>query len=86
LSPEVAKILLEFGPQRYRADKLTSRGREVLALLGKGLSNKLIARRLGITEKTVKSHLAVIFDRLGVDDRVEAAQWARERSGWLDAS
>ena len=86
LSPEVARTLFELGAQRARAGRLTPRGRQVLALLGQGLTNRLIARRLGITEKTVKGHLAVAFDCIGVEDRIEAAQWARARTAWLDAS
>jgi len=42
------------------------------------LANKLIARELGISEKTVKSHLTAIFHRLGVTDRVQAAMWAHD--------
>ncbi len=49
-----------------------------LALLVQGLANKLIARRLGITERTVKAHLTNIFQRLGVTDRTQAALRARE--------
>jgi len=56
----------------------------VLALVGAGLSNKLIARRLGITQATVKAHLTHIYRRIGVDSRVQAALWARQRG--LDAS
>ncbi len=54
---------------------LTSREREVLALVGQGLSNRLIARRLGIAEKTVKAHLTSVFAQIGVTDRVQAALW-----------
>jgi DNA-binding NarL/FixJ family response regulator len=42
------------------------------------MPNKLIARELGITEKTVKAHLTTVFQRLGVTDRVQAAIWARD--------
>ena len=59
---------------------LTARELEVLALLAEGASNKLIARRLEISEKTVKSHLTRIFRELGVTDRTQAALWA-ERHG-----
>lgn len=52
----------------------------MLALLVEGLANKLIARRLKISEKTVKSHLTRIFRELGVTDRTQAALWA-ERHG-----
>ena len=52
----------------------------MLALLVEGLPNKLIARRLEISEKTVKSHLTRIFRELDVTDRTQAALWA-ERHG-----
>ena len=48
----------------------------MLALVVEGLPNKLIARRLDISEKTVKAHLTSIFRALGVDDRTQAAMWA----------
>ena len=51
----------------------------MLALVGQGLANKQIARRLGISEKTVKAHLTHIFERVGVQSRTEAALWARDR-------
>ena len=46
---------------------------------GEGLQNMHIARRLGITELTVKAHLTNICQRLGVVDRTQAAQWAESR-------
>jgi len=52
----------------------------VLGLLLEGLPNKLIARRLEISEKTVKSHLTRIFREIDVTDRTQAALWA-ERNG-----
>jgi DNA-binding NarL/FixJ family response regulator len=51
---------------------LTPREREVLALLAQGLANKAIAPRLGISEHTVKAHVASIFDKLGAGTRAEA--------------
>ena len=45
-----------------------------------GHANKQIARRLGISEKTVKGHLTNVFQRIGVSDRTQAALWA-ERTG-----
>ena len=57
---------------------LTPREREVLALVGAGLSNKIIALRLGISEATVKAHLTRIYQQIGVTDRTQAALWARE--------
>ena len=52
----------------------------MLALLLDGMPNKLIARRLEISEKTVKSHLTSIFRQIGVTDRVQVILWA-ERHG-----
>lgn len=57
---------------------LSTREREVLALVVKGLANKQIARRLGITERTVKGHLTSAFARIGVSDRTQAALWAHQ--------
>ena len=68
------------GPSPTRSRSSPSREREVLGLLLEGLPNKLIARRLEITEKTVKSHLTRIFREIGVTDRTQAALWA-ERHG-----
>jgi DNA-binding NarL/FixJ family response regulator len=59
---------------------LSPREREVLDLLLEGLPNKLIARRMQISEKTVKTHLTRVFRELGVTDRTQAALWA-EREG-----
>jgi DNA-binding NarL/FixJ family response regulator len=80
LAPKAAAELL-----RDRADprahlELTGREREVLELVIGGNSNKQIARRLGIAEKTVKGHLTNLFQRIGVADRTQAALWA-ERNG-----
>jgi DNA-binding NarL/FixJ family response regulator len=55
---------------------LSPREREVLGLVRDGLANKQIARRLGITERTVKAHLTSVFARIGVTDRTQAALWA----------
>jgi DNA-binding NarL/FixJ family response regulator len=57
--------------------QLTARQREVLALMSRGLSNKRIARALGLSEFTVKAHVAAILRVLGVANRVEAAAQAR---------
>ena len=51
---------------------LTSREREILALLADGLGNKQIAARLGISANTVKTHLELLFEKLGVSSRAEA--------------
>jgi DNA-binding NarL/FixJ family response regulator len=54
------------------AESLTGREREVLELVSQGLSNKLIARRLRISEHTVKFHLSSIFTKLGASSRTDA--------------
>ncbi|GAC1323464.1 MAG: response regulator transcription factor [Mycobacteriales bacterium] len=56
---------------------LSPREHEVLALVAAGLPNKQIGRRLGISEKTVKTHLTNVFAALGVADRTSAALWAQ---------
>lgn len=58
---------------------LSPREREVLSLIVQGRSNKEIAHKLGITEATVKSHVSVILERLGVEDRTQAVITALQR-------
>lgn len=57
---------------------LTEREREILALIAAGMSNKLIARELNITEGTVKVHVKNLLKKLNLRSRVEAAVWAVE--------
>ncbi len=80
LDPRAARSLLEAKSAPDPLAALSPREREVLALLREGMPNKLIARRLGISEKTVKSHLTSIFRQIGVTDRVQAILWV-ERQG-----
>jgi DNA-binding NarL/FixJ family response regulator len=78
LAPRAAhELLIERagGQARPEAD-LSAREQEVLALVAEGLPNKLIARRLQISEKTVKAHLTSVFAAIGVTDRTQAALWA----------
>ena len=82
LAPKAAAALLAERGSRSPAVELTAREREVLSLVVAGLANKQIARRLGISEKTVKGHLTNLFTRIGVTDRTQAALWA-ERTGAL---
>jgi DNA-binding NarL/FixJ family response regulator len=81
IDPRAARTILTAQAQPDPGERLSAREREVLALLVEGLPNKLIARRLEISEKTVKTHLTSIFRALGVTDRTQAALWA-ERSGF----
>jgi DNA-binding NarL/FixJ family response regulator len=83
LDPKVAAALLRSRATRGHDAGLTGREREVLALIAGGLANKQIARRLGISEKTVKAHLTNVFHRIGVTDRTQAALWA-ERHGVVE--
>ena len=78
LSARAATALRENRRTQRTVSELTPRERDVLAVLVRGLSNKQIAWRLGISEKTVKAHLANLFARHGFEDRVQAALWARE--------
>ena len=84
LHPKVAgKLMREVAaPAQPKAlhDRLTDRERDVLQLLGRGMSNKEIARELGVAEKTVKTHVSSIFQKLQLADRTQAALYAvRER-------
>jgi len=78
LDPAAARILLNTSRSRGAPSEiLTGREREVLILVEAGLNNRQIARKLDISERTVKSHLHNIFQRLGVTHRTEAALWAQ---------
>jgi DNA-binding NarL/FixJ family response regulator len=77
-APKVARTLLDARGERPEA-QLSERELEVLRCVAQGLPNKLIARNLGISEKTVKAHLTRIYQQIGVTDRTQAALWARER-------
>src|SRR2546421_8961946 len=79
LAPKAAREVLR-SRSEHRSPGLTERELDVLGLVRTGLSNKLIAHRLEISEKTVKAHLTSIFQRIGVTDRTQAALWA-ERHG-----
>jgi two-component system, NarL family, response regulator LiaR len=72
LHPRVASRLLE----DMATDPLTPREREVLSLIGRGMANKVIARELSLSEKTVKAHVSSILAKLGVTDRTQAALYA----------
>jgi NarL family two-component system response regulator LiaR len=82
LHPAIAaKVMRELasGPQTEN-DALTERELEVIRLIARGLSNKLIARELVVSEKTVKTHVSNILAKLHLADRTQAALYAvRER-------
>jgi DNA-binding NarL/FixJ family response regulator len=79
LDPHAARLLLEARNAPDPLEGISPREREVFALLLHGLPNKLIAQRLEISEKTVKTHLTNIFRRIDVTDRVQAVLWAERR-------
>ncbi|QRK04840.1 response regulator transcription factor [Archangium violaceum] len=83
LSPQVASQVVRSlrNPARERDvrplhSELSEREREVLLLVADGLTNTDIAQRLGISEKTVKSHVSNILGKLQVEDRTQAAAFA----------
>jgi NarL family two-component system response regulator LiaR len=84
LDPVVAARLVDaLTGQDDPLERLTPREREVLELIGRGFPNKRIARELGITEKTVKTHVGHVLAKLGVTDRTQAAVVA-VRAGLID--
>jgi DNA-binding NarL/FixJ family response regulator len=85
LDPAAASRLLEDVAARGRPDGrlLTPREQDVLRLIARGLPNKLIARDLGVSEKTVKTHVSSILGKLRLNDRTQAALYA-VREGLLD--
>jgi DNA-binding NarL/FixJ family response regulator len=88
LAPAIAARLVAAIAQPAGArptQRLTPREREVLALIGRGLPNKRIARELGVSEKTVKTHVGHVLAKLGVTDRTQAALHA-VREGLTEGS
>jgi two-component system, NarL family, response regulator LiaR len=86
LHPAVAARLMEevaSSGGREAPDSLTPREREVVGLIARGLSNKRIALELGISEKTVKTHVSSILGKLGLTDRTQVALYA-VREGWVE--
>ncbi|MQS38853.1 response regulator transcription factor [Streptomyces katsurahamanus] len=63
---------------RSQLDELTARERQILALIGEGLTNRQIGERLYLAEKTVKNHISRLLAKLGVERRVQAAVLATQ--------
>lgn len=79
-SQPVARKLAQLQDEQGLTDetgKLTDREEEALRLLANGLTNKQIALQLEIAESSVEYHVGNIFQKLGVESRVEAALWAK---------
>jgi DNA-binding NarL/FixJ family response regulator len=83
LHPDVARLLAD-GRTRLADVHLTARERDVLAAIARGRANREIARQLGLSEKTVKTHVSSILTKLGVQDRTQAALYA-VRTGIVDS-
>ncbi|PTU74769.1 response regulator [Pseudomonas mangrovi] len=87
LAPQLATLLAGEpvdAPRTPQAVELTARERQTLALIAEGLSNKLIARELGISDGTVKIHVKHLLSKLNLHSRLEVAAWAHRgglRSG-----
>jgi two-component system nitrate/nitrite response regulator NarL len=80
ISPTLTRVLAQAlrEPQGAPQVELTERERQVLKMIAGGNSNKMIGRKLGITEGTVKVHVKNLLHKLGLRSRVEAAVWAME--------
>ncbi|MDF3867335.1 two-component system response regulator NarL [Pseudomonas denitrificans (nom. rej.)] len=81
ISPQLTQVLAQAlrGDDRPKGiEELTDRERQILRQLSHGYSNKMIARKLDITEGTVKVHVKRVLHKLGMRSRVEAAVWAVE--------
>ena len=75
----VADLVADDGEDGEYGEKLTARESDVLELLSEGLSNKFIAARLGISDQTVKFHIAAILGKLGAANRTDAVRRALRR-------
>ncbi len=78
--PQLAKTTATCEDRVSPVAQLTPRQLEVLALMGEGLTNKVIARRLSIAENTVRAHVSAILAHMGVTTRMEAVYTARSLS------
>jgi DNA-binding NarL/FixJ family response regulator len=80
IPPETAgRVLSRAGEQARAADplsRLTGQERRILELIGHGLTNRQIGERLGLAEKTVKNYISVLFAKLGMERRTQAAAYA----------
>jgi DNA-binding NarL/FixJ family response regulator len=68
-----------FGPERYGSRIPNERELRIIELVAQGLKNSEIAQAIGTTEFVVKNHIRVIYDKLGLWNRVEIALWYEAR-------
>jgi DNA-binding NarL/FixJ family response regulator len=80
MAPRAAREMISELSRGSDSSQLSARELQVLGLVAEGLPNKLIARRLEISEKTVKAHLTRVFAEIGVSDRTQAALWAQRHN------
>lgn len=84
LQPATAKALVGFvRSPRPVPPELTPREREVVLLIAQGNTNQQIANRLGVSERTARTHVSHILTKLGLTSRTQAAMWAT-RAGLVD--
>jgi DNA-binding NarL/FixJ family response regulator len=86
LDPAVAAALAQsLRTPPSSAESLTPREREVITLVAEGRTNREIGKRLGVAERTARTHVSNILAKLGLASRTQAAMWA-VREGLVDAS
>jgi DNA-binding NarL/FixJ family response regulator len=77
IDPAAAKALTAaLRAPKSAADELTPRERDVVVLIAEGGTNRQIATRLGVTERTARTHVSNILTKLGLASRTQAAMWA----------
>jgi len=79
LAKAFGRVLQGEAATREVGDTLTPREIELVKMVAQGLRNRVIAERLAISEGTVKIHLHNIYDKLGIDGRLELMLWAQEQ-------
>ena len=75
-----------FGEQRYGNRVPSERERRVIELVAQGLKNREVADAIGTTEHVVKNYLRIIYDKLGLWNRVELALWYEARKHQASAN